>query len=290
MKFGIAFANTGPYAAAEGAVALAQAAEQAGFESLWTVEHVVVPKDYQSTYPYSPTGKMIGGGEFDIPDPLIWLTWVAAHSTTLTLATGIIILPQRNPVVLAKEVATLDVLSGGRVHLGVGIGWLEEEFDVIGIPFADRGPRTEEYVAAMRALWSQDEPAFAGETISFTGAVMRPRPVARAVPITVGGHTAAAARRAGRIGDGFFPAKGDLPSLLDTMRAAADDAGRDPDAIEVSASGASLLTGGEAAVDEVGRLAELGVGRVMVPPLTYDPTQAAEVLGRFGEDVIARSG
>jgi probable F420-dependent oxidoreductase len=290
MKFGIAFANTGPYAAAEGAAALAQAAEQAGFESLWTVEHVVVPTGYESTYPYSPTGKMPGGGEFDIPDPLIWLTWVAAHSTSLTLATGILILPQRNPVVLAKEVATLDVLSGGRVHLGVGIGWLEEEFDAIGVPFADRGPRTEEYVAAMRALWSQDEPTFAGETIDFTGAVMRPRPAARAVPITVGGHSRAAARRAGRIGDGFFPGKGDLPALLDEMRAAADEAGRDPDAIEVSASGAALMAGGEAAVDEVGRLAEQGVARVMVPPLTYNPAEAAEVLGRFGEDVIARSG
>ena len=289
MKFGIAFANTGPYAAAEGAVTLARAAEEAGFESLWTVEHVVVPKDYQSAYPYSPTGKMPGGGEFDIPDPLIWLTWVAAHTSALTLATGILILPQRNPVVLAKEVATLDVMSGGRMHLGVGIGWLEEEFDVLGVPFADRGRRTEEYVEAMRALWSEDEPAYTGGTVGFTGAVMRPRPVRHAVPVTVGGHSPAAARRAGRIGDGFFPAKGELPALLDEMRTAADGAGRDPDAIEVTASGAAVPAGGEAALDEVGTLAEQGVSRVVVPPLTYNPTKVADVLARFGEDVIARS-
>ena len=289
MKFGIAFANTGPYAGAAGAVAIAEAAEQSGFESLWTVEHVVVPKGYQSTYPYSPDGKMPGGGAFDIPDPLIWLTWVAARTTDLRLGTGILILPQRNPVVLAKEVSTLDVLSGGRVLLGVGIGWLEEEFDVLGVPFADRGPRTEEYVGAMRALWSQDEPAFTGDTVSFTGAVMRPRPVDGSVPIVVGGHSPAAARRAGRVGDGFFPAKGDLPHLLDEMRKAADAAGRDPDAIEVTWTGASLIGGGDAAVDEVGRLAELGVSRLVIAPLTYDPAQIGDVLGRFGDEVIAPS-
>jgi probable F420-dependent oxidoreductase len=289
MKFGIAFANTGPYAGADGATTLARAAEEAGFESLWTVEHVVVPTGYQSTYPYSPDGKMPGGGAFDIPDPLVWLTWVAARTTTLRLATGILILPQRNPVVLAKEVATLDVLSGGRMLLGVGIGWLEEEFDVLGVPFADRGPRTEEYVEAMRALWSQDEPAFSGDTVSFTGAVMRPRPPAGRVPVVVGGHSPGAARRAGRVGDGFFPGKGDLPALLDEVRKSADEAGRDPDAIEITWSGASVLGGGEGAVDEVGRLAELGVSRLVVPPLTYNPAGIGEALARFGAEVIAPS-
>ncbi|NDU79172.1 LLM class flavin-dependent oxidoreductase, partial [Actinomadura sp. DSM 109109] len=127
MRFGIAFANTGPFATPDGAAAMAGAAEQAGFDSLWTVEHVVVPKQYASVYPYAPNGKMPGAESFDIPDPLIWLAWVAARTTTLRLATGILILPQRNPLVVAKEVATLDQLSGGRVILGVGIGWLEEE-------------------------------------------------------------------------------------------------------------------------------------------------------------------
>ena len=289
MKFGIAFANTGPYSAPAGAVALATAAEEAGFESLWTVEHVVVPHDYASTYPYSPTGKMPGGEDFDIPDPLIWLTWVGAHTTSLRLGTGILILPQRNPVVLAKEVATHDVMSGGRVLLGVGIGWLEEEFGVIGASFPDRARRTEEYVEAMRALWSQDMATFTGETVSFQEAVMRPRPADHRVPVVVGGHSPAAARRAGRLGDGFFPGKGDLPILLDELRAAAEEAGRDPADIEVTWSGAGALVGGEQALDEVGTLAEMGVGRLVVPPLTYNPGKLADALAAFGQDVIART-
>jgi probable F420-dependent oxidoreductase len=289
MKFGIAFANTGPYVAPEAAATIGTAAEQAGFDSLWTVEHVVVPREYASTYPYSGNGKMPGGSDFDIPDPLIWLTWVAARTTTLRLGTGVVILPQRNPVILAKEVATLDMLSGGRVELGVGIGWLEEEFDILGASFPDRARRTEEYIAAMRALWSQDAATFSGETVTFADAISRPRPVDRRVPVHIGGHSPAAARRAGRVGDGFFPAKGDVATLVGEMRKAAEEAGRDPDAIEVTASGAALLAGGEAALDEVGRLADLGVSRLVVPPPTYNPTAVGEALARFGEDVIART-
>ncbi|HEX6419833.1 MAG TPA: LLM class F420-dependent oxidoreductase [Acidimicrobiales bacterium] len=288
MKFGIAFANTGPYASPGGAATLAAAAEQAGFDSLWTVEHVIVPREYRSAYPYAPDGKMPGGGHFDIPDPLVWLTWVAAHTTTLRLATGILILPQRNPVVLAKEAATLDALSGGRLVLGVGIGWLEEEFDVLGVPFADRARRTDEYVAALRSLWSHDGDvaSFEGDVVSFRDVYCRPRPVDGAVPIVVGGHSPAAARRAGRIGDGFFPGRGDLPALLDEMRMAADGAGRDPDAIEVTWSGATVMGGGDAALEEVGRLADLGVSRLVVPPLSYDPAAVGDRLARFGAEVI----
>ena len=139
MRFGVMFANVGPMAHPEGAIAMAQAAEAGGIESLWTVEHTIVPAGYQSTYPYSPTGRMPGPEDSDIPDPLIWLSYVAGATSTIRLGTGILILPQRNPVVLAKEVATLDRLSGGRVELGVGVGWLEEEFDAIGVSFADRG-------------------------------------------------------------------------------------------------------------------------------------------------------
>jgi probable F420-dependent oxidoreductase len=290
VHFGIGFANTGPYVRAAGAATLASAAEQAGFESLWTVEHVVVPHDYASAYPYSPTGKMPGREDSAIPDPLVWLTWVAATTTTLRVATGILILPQRNPVVLAKEVATLDALTGGRVILGVGVGWLEEEFEVIGATFAERGLRTDEYVEAMRALWSQDMASFDGATVGFRDVVMRPQPVDGRVPVVIGGHSAVAARRAGRLGDGFFPAKGDLPVLFDEVRQAAEAAGRDPGAVELTCTGASVLGGGDQAVDEVGRLAEMGVARIVVPPLSYDPAAVADALAAFGDDVIARSG
>jgi probable F420-dependent oxidoreductase len=276
MKFGVAFANVGPMAYAEGAVALAQAAEAGGFESLWTVEHTIVPAGYQSPYPYSPTGKMPGPEDSDIPDPLIWLTYVAASTSTIRLGTGILILPQRNPIVLAKEVATLDRLSGGRVELGVGVGWLEEEFDALGISFADRGARTDDHIAALRA--------------SFDGAISRPRPTQGSVPIVVGGHSKVAARRAGRLGDGFFPGRGSheaLAELIAVMKATAVEHGRDPDAIEISAGGNGAL--GSKALDEVKALRDLGVSRVIVPPLAYDPEGQRTAFAKYGEDVIARS-
>jgi probable F420-dependent oxidoreductase len=163
MKFGVMFANVGPMAFAEGAVGIAQAAEAAGVESLWTVEHTVVPAGYQSAYPYSDSGRMPGPEDSPIPDPLIWLTFVAGATSTIRLATGILILPQRNPVVLAKEVATLDQLSGGRVELGVGVGWLEEEFDAIGVPFRERGKRTDDHIEALRSLWSQSPATYHGD-------------------------------------------------------------------------------------------------------------------------------
>jgi probable F420-dependent oxidoreductase len=290
VKFGIMFANVGPMAYAEGAIAIAQSAEAGGFESLWTVEHTVVPAGYQSAYPYSDTGRMPGPEDSDIPDPLIWLSFVASATSTIRLGTGILILPQRNPVTLAKEVATLDRLSGGRVELGIGVGWLEEEFDALGVPFSDRGKRTDDHVAALRALWTQDQASHHSAYTSFTNAISRPRPTQGSVPIVVGGHSQAAARRAGRLGDGFFPGKGDhaeLAALIEVMRATAVEHGRDPDAIEVTAGGNGAL--GSKALDEVKALADLGVSRVIVPPLSFDPQGQREAFARYGEEVIQRS-
>ena len=284
MKFGIAFANAGPASQPEHAVALAQLAEQAGFESLWTVEHVVVPAGYESQYPYSRDGRMPGGEDVPIPDPLVWLSWVGAHTTRIKLATGILILPQRNPVVVAKEVATLDVLSGGRVIFGVGVGWLQEEFDAIGVPFEERGARLDDYVAALRVLWTEPEPTYQGRFASFERAKSWPKPAQEGgVPIVIGGHSEAAARRAGRLGDGFFPARGGLdtlPGLLDVMRKAAVDAGRDPDDIEVT-------TGGAMDVDTARRYEDLGVSRLVIPPLGFDIETLRTQLADFGERVIA---
>src|SRR5258708_5403469 len=169
MKFGLRYANLGRYANGPAAVELAQAAEAAGFDSIWTVEHVVVPHGYASGYPYSDTGRMGAGLEdFPIPDPLIWLTYIASATRTLKLGTAILILPQRNPVITAKAVATLDHLAGGgRVLLGIGVGWLAEEFAALGLPFDDRGPRTHGYGAARRPPWGQEGPASKGRFISF---------------------------------------------------------------------------------------------------------------------------
>lgn len=289
MKFGVMFANVGPMAFAEGAIGIAQAAEAGGFESLWTVEHTVVPSGYESSYPYSKSGKMPGGEEFDIPDPLIWLTFVAAATTTIRLGTGILILPQRNPVVLAKEVATLDRLSGGRVELGIGVGWLAEEFDAIGVPFEERGKRADDHVAAMRALWTQDKATHQSEFISFTDAISRPQPTQNPVPITIGGHSKIAARRAGRLGNGFFPGRGnheELAELFDIVRTTAVEHGRDPDAIELTVGGTGAM--GPEAIDEIKALADLGVSRIVMPPLAYDVEGQRESFARFGDEVIGR--
>lgn len=237
MHLGLTGVNAGRRTLPQHAATIARHAEEAGFESLWAVEHVVVPHGYASTYPYSPDGRMPAADDLAIADPLAWLTFAAAATTSIKIATGILILPQRNPVVLAKECATIDVLSSGRLILGVGVGWLREEFDALGIPFEDRGPRTDDYVAALRALWSPGLSTYDGPFASFTAVNSFPKPDAGTIPIVVGGTTEAAARRAGRIGDGFFP--WDVPperlrALLEEMRRAADAAGRDADLIEIT--------------------------------------------------------
>ena len=269
MDFGIVFANTGPFSQPDAAASFALAAEAAGFESLWTVEHVVVPKGYESTYPYDPSGRMPGGEDMAIPDPLIWLSYVAAATSAIRLATGILIVPQRNPVVLAKELATLDMMSGGRLELGIGVGWLEEEFDAIGVPFAGRGARTDEYVAAMRALWSERPASFHGEHVDFTDCILLPAPVAGTIPIHVGGHTEVAARRAGRLGDGFQPLGLDPDTLADrlkVMEQEATQAGRDPAAIELTLGG--LLENTTA--DDVARARDQGAHRLLLSCRTDD--------------------
>lgn len=259
MKFGLRYCNTGAYVDAKAAVALAEAAEAAGFESLWTVEHTVVPAGYGSTYPYAEGGKMAGGNDtIPLPDPLIWMAYVAAATKRIKLATGIMILPQHNPVVVAKQVATLDHMSGGRILLGIGVGWLKEEFEALGVPFEERGARTDEYMLAMRELWSAEKPTFDGRFVKFRDTYCRPQPTAKRVPLIVGGHSAAAARRAGRLGDGFFPARGTPKDLFDMAREAAKNAGRDPEKLEITVSLPDKL-------EDLPALAAMGVKRVLVP-------------------------
>jgi len=286
MKFGLMFTNTGMGSTAAGAKALATLAEELAFESLWTVEHVVVPSGYESAYPYDKSGKMAGGAEeFDLPDPLIWLAYVAAVTERIKLATGILIVPQRNPLIMAKEVATLDALSGGRMVLGVGVGWLQEEFDAIGVPFTDRGRRHDDYVEAMRALWTQDKASVHNTYANFDNCISRPRPVNGTVPIVVGGHTTKAAKRAARLGDGFFPGSGGLAELqaaFDVVRDECVALGRDPSEVELTASG------GGRDLDELSArieaLIELGVSRVILAPMPEDRLRALAggLADRFG--------
>ncbi len=262
MKFGLRYCNTGPYVEPAIAIELVQAGEAAGFDSAWTVEHTVVPAGYASTYPYSDNGKMAGGVEdFALPDPLIWMAYVASATTTIKLATGILILPQHNPVVVAKQVASLDYLTGGRVLFGIGVGWLKEEFEALSVPFEGRGRRTDEYIGAIRALWTEDKPSYTGEFVNFKNAYCRPQPCQKSIPIIIGGQTKAAARRAGRLADGYFPGRDAPVDMIEEARAAAVANDRDPAAIEVTVSMPSDL---ELLTD----YASLGVSRVLVPVTT----------------------
>jgi probable F420-dependent oxidoreductase len=235
------------------------AAEEAGFDSAWTVEHTVIPELHASQYPYSNDGRMAGDRyDLPLPDPLIWMAYVAAHTTRIKLGTGILILPQHNPVVVAKQIATLDLMSGGRILLGIGVGWMREEFDVIGASFDDRAARTDEYIAVMRTLWSQQKASFSGDFFHFENVYCLPQPPEGDVPVIVGGHSRAAARRAGRIGDGFFPAR-ELPEdLISLARETAESNDRDPDELEITVSY-------PASDDGLGALAALDVDRVLVP-------------------------
>lgn len=287
MKFGISTANIGRFANPDRAADFAREADEAGFESIWTVEHVLFTTTMRSRYPYSADGKLPGDRtDFALPDPLIWLSYIAASTKRIKLATGILILPQRNPVILAKELSTLDHLSHGRMLLGIGVGWLEEEFDAIGVPFAARGQRGDEYMQALRALWSQERASFHGDFVSFDDCIMRPQPANGSIPIHVGGDSVAAARRAGRLGDGYLPARGDFESLrasIATARSAAREAGRDPAALEITAGRVEL---GSSALDDVKRLEEEGVHRILVPAGSFyqDPLG---MLHRWADEVMS---
>ncbi len=256
---GIMFANGGRSADPDHTLALALAAEAIGCESLWAVQHVVMPESHESVYPYSAGGSVPGGTAIAIPDPLVWLAWVGAHTERIRLATGVMVLPQQHPLVVAKQVATLDRLVGGRVLLGVGAGWLREEYDALGADFEQRGARLDESIAVLRGAWSSGATGYSGEQIRFATVHVEPKP-ARPVPIVVGGHTHAAARRAGRLGDGFFPlsCQGDeLAELVAVARRSARAAGRDPDAIEITAE--APRTAADAHTH-----ARLGVRRIVV--------------------------
>lgn len=266
MKFGLAYANTMPFTDPGPAGDLVVAAEEAGFESVWTVEHVIWPHQYDSVYPYHPTGKMPGTPDVPIPDPVVWLTWVASRTARIRLGTGVMILPLRNPLVLAKQLATLDHLSGGRLELGVGVGWLEEEFDAVGIPFTGRGRRTDEIIDAMRLLWSDPAASFDGQMFSFTEVALNPKPVDRSVPIVIGGQSSAAIKRAVARGDGFYPGPHSLDELRRIVGALHDECaavGRDPDEIEISAAFPGRFLDDPAGA--VQTMDGIGVDRLMVP-------------------------
>jgi probable F420-dependent oxidoreductase len=256
MKLGLFNMNMGANADPQTAVAVAQAAEAAGFESLWAGEHVVLPEPQVPPSPLPPRAPIL--------DPVVSLTLLAAHTTRVKLGTGIIILPQRNPLVLAKELASLDVVSNGRLVFGIGVGYLKPEFDALGIPFDHKGARTVDYLRAMLAIWTQEQPSHEGRFTSFAGVQAFPRPVQKPHPeIVFGGHTPEAFRRAIAHASGWYGFFQDLDSTarcIAGLKEAAHAAGR-----------AGGLAGFEISItpppgldlDTARRYADLGVHRLI---------------------------
>jgi probable F420-dependent oxidoreductase len=255
--------------------------EACGFESIVAVEHTVLATRYDSVYPYDPSGRVELAADCPVPDPVDLVSFLAAHTDRLGLATGVLVLPNHHPVVLAKRAATVDVLSGGRLRLCVGVGWLREEIEACGTEFESRGRRADEQLAVLRALWDHqpDGVSHHGEFFQFESVVCSPKPIAgKHLPLHIGGHSKAAARRAGRFGDGFQPlgvAGAELDGLLGLMRDEAAAAGRDPADIEVSLGHSVSKIDAERAE----RLAAQGADRLVLgmPPIT-DIEQAKDEL------------
>jgi probable F420-dependent oxidoreductase len=255
--------------------------EACGFESVVVVEHTVLATQYDSVYPYDRSGRVELAADCPVPDPLDLLSFLAGHTDRLGLATGVLVLPNHHPVVLAKRAATVDVLSGGRLRLCVGVGWLREEIEACGTDFGSRGRRADEQLAVLRALWD-DRPldvSHHGEFFHFENVICSPKPIAgKHLPVHIGGHSKAAARRAGRFGDGFQPlgvTGAQLNALLSLMRDEAAALGRDPASIEVSLGHSVTKVDSERAE----RLAAQGADRLMLamPPIT-DLEQAKDEL------------
>jgi probable F420-dependent oxidoreductase len=279
MKLGLYGINTGPCSEPDVAARVAKAAEAAGFDSVWTAEHVVLPDPQAPPSPAPPHMKLL--------DPAVSLAFLAAHTSKLLLATGIIILPQRNPVVLAKELASVDRLSKGRLIFGLGAGYLKPEFQALGAPFADRGKRTDEYIEAIVALWTQEKPEYKGDYVAFGGIQAQPRPVQKPhPPIVVGGMSPSALRRAARYGSGWYGFALDLDATrraVESLRAAeqrldrASTLGR----LEITVTPAGVLD-----LDTARRYQALGVDRLVLLNPGRSPDDQVAFVEKAGRELV----
>ncbi|MEZ4282964.1 MAG: LLM class F420-dependent oxidoreductase [Myxococcota bacterium] len=294
MKFGIRIPppQMGPIGDPDWLIRYARLVEGLGFESLWGIDHALMCIQYDSTYPYKTTGRTPIPAEANMPDPLILLAFLAAATERIRLGTSMLILPQRHPILLAKEIATLDRYSKGRVTLGVGVGWVEEEVRILKQDFGDRGRRANEWIDILRALWADGLSRFDGQYFQFADIASYPKPVQPGgVPIMIGGHSEAAARRAGRQGDEFYPhwsTRGPneeaLGELMSVVRLEAERAGRDPKAVGLTLTSTSDAKTARATAELCARL---GAERVVVlPPKGELDGALPDELARFKETVL----
>lgn len=285
MKFGLVPINVG-VKSVDQIVGLAQLAEAAGMESVWTFEHVMVPVNYGSKYPYSADGKMGARPDTNFVDPLVALATVAAHTKTLRLGTGVNIVSQANPLLLAKQAASLDFVSGGRFMLGAGIGWLQEEFNAMGVPFERRGARFDDYMVALKKVWSGEVVEHNSEFIQWSGFKSYPVPTrAAGIPLIMGGTKGKIYERVARFGDGWFlpvDTAAALADKLEPLAAACEAVGRDPATVEIS-----CMWNMEGGLDAIRALEEAGASRVIVPLLGLGKDPAAGIT-RFGQEIIAK--
>jgi probable F420-dependent oxidoreductase len=269
--------------------AVGREVEDRGFESIWVPEHVVLFDEYESAYPYSPDGQFPGGADSGMLEPLQALTYLAAVTDRVRLGTGICLVPQRNPVYTAKAVTDLDSLSGGRVDFGVGVGWLREEFEAVAMPFEKRGPRTDEHLQVMKALWCDEVSEFHGEFYDLAPCRMYPKPIQSPhPPIHVGGESDAAMRRVARHGQGWFSFNRlpeDLPEPLARLDAALAAEGRSRSDVVLSVSPYFNPVTPEA----VEGYAALGVDRLIVLCLAFDVDTLRSQLDDLVRDVLEPS-
>lgn len=282
MKIGLHALGIGAGARRPVIDAVAAAAEQGGFSTLWCGEHVVMVDQQASRYPYSEDGRIAVPADADWLDPMIALSFAAAATSTIGLATGVLLLPEHNPVIVAKQAASLDRLSGGRLHLGIGVGWSREEFDALGVPFARRGARTDEYVAALRTLWRDDVASFTGEFVEFDSVRVHPKPAAGTIPVIVGGNGDAALRRVARRGDGWYGFNLDgVAAVADRIAELTGQCTRvDRDIADLHCAVALRSP----SVSDVARLADLGVDELVIvesPP--EDAGRATEWVTELAE-------
>jgi probable F420-dependent oxidoreductase len=275
MKFGLHSVNLHTCGYPDAAARIGRAAEAAGFDSLWVADHVVLPDPPVAGRPMAPDQRLL--------DPIVALTFLAAHTQRIRLATGVIILPQRQALVLAKQLASLDVLSNGRLIFGLGVGWCEPEMRSVGAPFAERGRVADDYLAAMRAVWTQPKPSYRGPYVAFDGVQAMPRPVQTPVPIVVGGRTAPAYRRAVTQGHGWYGfgiTVEDTQKIVATLRDIAKKHSRPAELgrLEISVTPPGFDIPDKATLDAY---AAAGVDRLILRPR---PEMDAAALERFAAE------